>query len=386
MQRHTLARQLLICSILLAAVLVSPAGVGLAASVAPVGGWTVVPSPNPGDQGNYLTALAPVSANDVWAVGAWYPPSSNPRTLTEHWDGSDWSVVPSPNATPGYNELYGAAAVSTSDVWAVGYHNIANYGSEKTMALHWDGTRWSIVRTRNMGPNANMLRAVSAVSSNDVWAVGLGASTSNEVGRPLIEHWDGARWSLVRSPNLGGGFGILNSVTALAANDVWAVGTHEGSTLIEHWDGTAWAVVPSPNGRRAESEMYAVSAAGPDDVWAVGDSYNNRGGDTLVEHWDGARWAVVPSLDGPHPNTALFGVVALGSGNVWAVGSTYDPVLVDYKTFTEHWDGSAWTVVPSPNPGPFYDQLFGVVGSPGGDVWAVGQAYVDTLVLRTSDA
>jgi hypothetical protein len=70
---------------------------------------------------------------------------------------------------------------------------------------------------------------------------------------------------------------------------------------------------------------------------------------------------------------------------VWAVGSTYDPILVDYKTFTEHWDGDAWTVVPSPNPGPIYDQLFGVGGLPGGDVWAVGQAYTDTLTIRTSD-
>jgi hypothetical protein len=387
MQPRTLARPFLICSILLATVLVSPAAVSMAGVAAPGGGWTVVPSPNPSDEGNYLTALAPVSANDVWAVGtSWYRPNSVPGTLTEHWDGSAWSVVPSPNGTPGYNELYGAAAVSSSDVWAVGYHNIANYGSEKTMALHWDGTQWSIVPTRNIGPNANMLRAVSAVASNDVWAVGLGASTSNEVGRPLIEHWDGARWTLVRSPRVGRGFGILNGLAALSADDVWAVGTHQGSTLIEHWDGTAWAVVPSPEGARAESELYAVSAAGPDDVWAVGDSYDNRGGDTLVEHWDGTQWTVVPSLDGPQPNTALYGVLALGSGNVWAVGSTYDPVLVDYKTFTEHWDGSAWTVVPSPNPGPFYDQLFGVAGSAGGDVWAVGQAYVDTLVLRTTDA
>jgi hypothetical protein len=39
-----------------------------------------------------------------------------------------------------------------------------------------------------MGRDANMLRAVSAVTSNDVWAVGFGASTSNQVGRPLIEH------------------------------------------------------------------------------------------------------------------------------------------------------------------------------------------------------
>ena len=139
------------------------------------------------------------------------------------------------------------------------------------------------------------------------------------------------------------------------------------------------------NGPLTESELYAVSAAGPDDIWAVGQSYNFLAGETLVEHWDGAAWAVVPSLDDVPPFTALYGVLALGPNNVWAVGSTYDPVVVDYKTLTEHWDGSSWTVVSSPNPGPIYDQLFGVAGFEGGAVWAVGQAYVDTLVIRTSD-
>jgi hypothetical protein len=353
-----------------------------AATSTPATTWTVVPSPNPSEQASYLTSLAPISATDMWAAGAWYRPSSTPGTLTQHWNGSAWTVVPSPNATAGYNELYGVDAVSPTDVWAVGYHNIATYGSEKTMTLHWDGVRWSIVPSRNLGPNANMLRAVSAVAANDVWAVGLGASTSTKVGRPLIQHWEGTRWRLSRTPNLGGGFGILNGVAALAANDVWAVGTHDDATLIEHWDGTAWEVVRSPNGTRGESELYAVSANGPDDVWAVGDSYDNRGSDTLVLHWDGSAWSVVPSMDGPQPNTSLYGVAAVGPDDVWAVGSAYDPIAVSYQTFTEHWDGSGWTIVASPNPGPLYNVLSGAAGLPGGEVWAAGEAYTDPLTLR----
>src|SRR5207247_2102592 len=162
------------------------------------------------------------------------------------------------------------------DVWAVGYHNIALYGSEKTMALHWNGSAWSIVPTPNIGRNANEFRAVAAAGPNDVWAVGFGASTSNEVGVPLAEHWDGPRC-------------------------------------------------------------------------AVGESEGNSSGDSLVEHWDGTTWAVVPSKDGSKPFTALNGVVAVGGSSVWAVGATYDPISVFYRTFTEHWDGTAWTVVPSPN-------------------------------------
>jgi hypothetical protein len=348
-------------------------------------GWTVVPTPSPSAQSNYLSAMDALSPTDMWAVGAWYRPStSTPGTLTEHWNGSTWSLVPSPNFNEGYNELYGVAAFSSTDAWAVGYHNISYYGSEKTMAQHWDGTRWRIVPTRNIGQNANMLLAVDGVASNDVWAVGMGNSTSDQVGLPLIQHWDGTAWSLSRPPRLGRGFSSLNGVVAIASDDVWAVGVHNDATLVLHWDGATWSAVSSPNGSRPDSYLYSVSATGPDDVWAVGETLGNFSGDTLVEHWDGASWTVVPTGDGSLPFTQLSHVAALGSSDVWAVGTDYDNIAVSYRTFTEHWDGSAWTVVPSPNPGPEYDFLIGATGFPGGDVWAVGAADEDILALRST--
>jgi S-layer homology domain len=59
-----------------------------------------------------VTALSP---SDIWAVGA------NGQTLTEHWNGSSWSVVSSPSPGSSYNYLNGVTAISSSDVWAVGY-------------------------------------------------------------------------------------------------------------------------------------------------------------------------------------------------------------------------------------------------------------------------
>jgi hypothetical protein len=371
-------------ALLAALVSLSPVG-GLApAAAAPSAGWTRVPTPSPSSQANYLSAVAAASSTDVWAVGAWYRPIATPGTLTEHWNGTAWSVVASPNFNQGYNELYGATAIASNDVWAVGYHNVSEYGSEKTMALHWDGTRWRIVPTRNIGEDANMLLAVDGLASNDVWAVGFGHSSSNQVGVPLIQHWDGTRWSLSRAPNVGHGFTSLHGVAAIASNDVWAVGSHNDDTLILHWNGTAWSVVPSPNGARSDSELYSVAAVSTNDVWAVGETSSNNGGDTLVEHWNGTSWTVVPTRDGSKPFTSLNAVVVLGPSDVWAVGNDYDPLVVSYRTFTEHWDGLNWTTVPSPNPGPEYDFLTGAAGIPGGDVWAVGAADEDTLALRNT--
>jgi hypothetical protein len=362
--------------------LVGPAGAAVDASP-----WTVIPSPSPSTQANYLAGVEAISATDAWAVGAWYRNTySTPGTLTEHWDGTSWKVIKSPNSTQGYNEMRDVSAVSSTDVWAVGYHNQSSYASEKTMAMHWNGSAWSIVPTANIGRNANELFGVAAVSANDVWAVGFGGSVSNESGQAFIQHWDGVAWTRSPTPDIGRGFGVFYDVEAVSANDVWAVGSHDGATLIEHWDGSAWTVVTSPNGTRPDNALIGVAALGTNDVWAVGESEANLAGDSLVAHWDGSSWSVVPSVDGSKPFTSLSGVVAFGTSDVWAVGTTYDPITVSYRTFTEQWNGSTWTAMPSPNPSSEYDDLESVAGLPGGDVWAVGAADIDTLVLRATDA
>ena len=80
--------------------------------------------------------MAAVSANDIWAVGAFVDPNLNAnQTLTEHWDGTSWSVIPSPNATTGNNVLTGVTALSTGDVVAVGSANSANNQTSTDLIL-----------------------------------------------------------------------------------------------------------------------------------------------------------------------------------------------------------------------------------------------------------
>ena len=49
---------------------------------------------------------------------------------------------------------------------------------------------------------------------------------------------------------------------------------------------------------------------------------------TLVEHWDGTTWSVVNSPNVTTDGNQLGGVVALATGNVWAVGSYYAPPIL----------------------------------------------------------
>jgi hypothetical protein len=345
------------------------------------GPWTVVPSPSPSTQANYLDAVFALSPTSAWAVGAAYrSTTSTPGTLTEHWDGTRWRVVPSPNATDGYNELFGLDAVPGGGVWAVGYSNIANYGTERTLVLGWNGSSWRIVPSPNVGSNANILYDVDAVSAGDAWAVGLGDSASNASGRPLIERWTGRAWSLVASPAAGTAFAELLGVAAIGSSDVWAVGVRGSHTLVEHWDGSSWQIVPSPDGS-GPSRLEAVAATAADDVWAVG----SAGSGVLVEYWDGTAWHVVAAPNGRLTESVLTDIVALSSTDLVAVGFTDDPLLVNDRTLTEHFDGTRWSVVPSPNPSPEYNATTGVGGVPRGDVWAVGNADEATLTMRAAD-
>jgi hypothetical protein len=350
--------------------------IGVGQASAATSPWRIVPSPSPSGQANYLTSVVQLGANDAWAVGAWYRPIATPGTLTEHWDGTRWSRIPSPNRNQGYNELYGVSAVSSSDVWAVGYYNVSSYVSEKTLIEHWDGARWKLVPSPNVGSNANQLYGAAAIAPDDVWAVGLGNSTDIDHGVSVAEHWDGTAWTVVRVPKVGTGANALYAVTAVGADDVWAVGDAEGQgAIVLHYDGSAWSVVPNAVPPGSDSELAALAAASSDDIWAVG----GMNGKTLTEHWDGTAWTVVPSPNGPKPTSVLSGV-AIDSTGAWAVGASYDDVTVQYRTLTERWDGSSWKLVPSPSPDSI-SALEGVATGPGG-AWAVGASHIDTLVLH----
>ena len=244
-------------------------------------GWVVFPSPNSG-QTNYLTGVTAVSSSDAWTVGYAYDSSSNQINIVQHWDGTQWSTIPSPNpgtaqqcggASYAGNELASVAAISSGDVWSVG--SLCGPGTARTLAIHWDGNGWSVVTSPNHAPlDDSELLSVSARSSDDVWAVGDYQVAFQYQWETLIEHWDGSAWSIVPSPNPNGSQSThLTGVAATASNDVWAVGHSDDGAkpLTEHYDGQTWSIVPVPYPARGSfNGLYGVTAISANDIWAVG--------------------------------------------------------------------------------------------------------------------
>src|SRR5581483_4697048 len=103
--------------------------------------------------------------SDCWAVGDYYGTDLLAQTLIEHWDGTSWAIVSSPNiSTADHNFLLGVTCVSASDCWAVGYYANDNF-LPQTLVERWDGTSWAIVSSPNTSTTEpNLLIGVTCVS------------------------------------------------------------------------------------------------------------------------------------------------------------------------------------------------------------------------------
>jgi hypothetical protein len=187
--------------------------------------WREVPEPIVG--ASSIFSIAALSDRDVWTVGAYY--NSGYLSLTEHWDGMAWSVVPSPNISGKQNFLLSLTTVSPRDVWACG--DAVLHDVEQTFIEHWDGGQWSVVPSPNSSPDVpNYLWAMDAVAANDIWAVGQAGVGAQAVA--LAEHWDGASWTIVPTPPVVSP--QLFGVHGITGQDVWAVGVSDNSTLTMH--------------------------------------------------------------------------------------------------------------------------------------------------------
>ncbi len=145
--------------------------------------------------------------------------------------------------------------------------------------------------------------------------------------------------------------------------------------------GLVWERVFSPN-PRSSNLLESVSAVAADDVWAVGYMFDFAltPDETLTMHWDGSAWSYVPSPS-PEPGSYLTDVVALATDNVWAVGYYY---LGEPRTLIEQWNGSEWTVIPSPNQTHTSNELHAVAAVAPDDIWAIGQVHAthNTVTLH----
>ncbi len=190
------------------------------------------------------------------------------------------------------------------------------------------------------------LYGVSAVSANDAWAVG-------EYGH--VAHYTAGTWQAVDPP-------------ALSGTDLWDIkmtgpdaGWIPAGSAAYAYDGTSWLSRSNGLGPSPGLRVGVLAPLGSSDVWGTGRA---NGHDTLV-HWDGTTWtAAGPVLDS---SVYLFDITMTSPGEGWAVGE--QSTGTGYQGVVLHYDGSTWTVNPGP---PGATSLYSVSAPIGGSAWVVG--------------
>lgn len=293
----------------------------------------------PSDAGVYLTTIWGAASNDVWTGGAglfhfdgsaWSPrPSEQTDWFTSGWStpgdlwvmngthpersrdaGASWSAAPSAGRMNDWTAVWGANA---------GAPFIAGM---KGALGRWQTDGW-IVQTVSGASDPLSFRAISGLSSSDVWAVGDSGA---------VAHWNGANWTQETSPTRESLHGVWGT-----NGHVFAVGDHGVFVELKSTE--------SVTNQPSNSEINAIWGAAPDDVWAIGK-------DSV--HWDGTSWSKAAGLTG----LSLTGVWGSATNDVWAIGS--GGVIL-------HFDGAGW----APTTTPTTADLTGIWGSAANDVWAV---------------
>jgi hypothetical protein len=333
--------------------------------------WTRVASPNRGTVASALQDVVMVpGTSTAWAVGYYYDSNlAANRTMTQRFNGTSWSIVPSVNASStGYSQLNRVDATSTSNVWAIG-----------SLVERYNGTNWVAMSS----PAGVAPRGLDVVSPTEVWVAGYSGSAAT------IAQWKNGTWTTrYTQASTGRHLTVFEAIAVDAAGQVWAVGWDRDydapgrpvSSLVVHYNGTSWTREATPNPANRNTLMDVVALANGE-VFAVGVAQDTSGGGitprSLMLRRTGGTWS---SLTVPKGETGsqdqLLSVAAVSSTSVWSVGYYSSPSSGLYEPLLVHWtaNGGAGTLAVShPSPALTVSALTsGVSATSAGNLWAAG--------------
>lgn len=332
--------------------------------------------------GGALVGVAAVSPTDVWAVGYAGSPS---QMLIEHYDGVSWTRAKAPRVG-GTSWLTGVSVGADGSVWIAGVHTLAS--GDHGLVFEWTGSQWS--RIGGIPVRANELNSIEAFSATDVW-VG-GTSSADNV---VLMHYDGSGWTSVKvdiSGNRRGERHHVGEITALGGtsaapmglvHSAAEIGGQDAGTVAPASDGSRWTAALLMEGP-STTEVSGV-ASSPGDRWIVGYRADDNG---IVQPMAWHYNSQFGSLASPRAVTTdhvLNGVADESSTDAWAVGYRVSNDGTRRLTLTYHWDGSRWAQLTSPNTKTGDDSLAAITTVPGAtDLWAVGAGDGRPLILHHS--
>ncbi len=293
----------------------------------------------PGEEST-LNSISCTSAPFCITVGSFGGGVVDRGTLAEEWNGSTWSILPTPNlGSP--SGLSGVSCSSSEACTAVGS------SPNSPLAEVWDGSTWSIHSTPDPGASAGF-GGVSCTSASFCMAVGTSESL------PMAEEWNGATWSIETVPVPSGTkLAMLGKVSCVTETSCMAVGLDiDHGTLAEYWNGSSWNIEATANPKKAKfAYLNDVSCIAPDSCLAVGLGFS--------ETWDGSTWTLEDTPKTHERDSGLGGVSCLPPPapvtciGVGSSAETSDKIV----TLAEEWDGDTWSILSTPDLEHHFDLL-----------------------------
>jgi hypothetical protein len=332
--------------------------------------WSLVPSARLTDAGqNYLDGVSCATGSGrarvtatCFAVGSLISETGQTRPLIERWNGRGWSVVASPSKPHTIaSALVAVSCATPKSCMAVGNSRTSAAPPTVPLVERWNGSKWSVVPTPiPKGSTGTYLDAVSCSTAKACIAVG-NYTSSFTSGSTLVVRWNGKKWALMTSPNPARsavtqllGVSCIGGGPALTC---WAVGQYaldaDGTpyyTVTERLAHGEWTVVASPNGHGDHSsQLMSVSCSSTKSCFAAG-SWDHAYGATLVERWNGARWTVLKSANPRGFTLSQLSGISCASARSCVATGTFTIGTAPGATLIEQWNGRAWTIQPSANP------------------------------------
>ena len=276
-----------------------------------------------------VTSISGVQGQ-LWAVG-------NADTILSKAGTGAWTQQ---RGGPTQKTLYSVSALSSEEAWAVG---------EAGTVVHYHAGTGDLVAT----PFTTTLRAVQMLSPTDGWAVG--GNTGYSPGNGIIAHWDGTSWTRVATPE-----NALRAIAMTGTGEGWAVG-EQGAV----WKATrgVWQAVDER--QYGYGNLTGIAMDSPTHGWSVGDFGSSYGLATLFEYTQG-QW-VPHTYDFGSARVGLFGVaLAPGGQRGWAAGSSTGWLTDQHPAIDLI--GGDWSV----NPLVTKKTIYSLAAESSGEAWAAG--------------
>jgi len=320
------------------------------------GRWTISYT-NRLPMSSFLAAVA-VSPRDIWAIGKFATSAGPNRAIIRRWDGRAWRTVDLPRQ---YRGLVPSdiAGTSPDNIWVSGWV----FGDFESVALRWNGHHWSRVTGLPKGIAGRLMMAVTG--PKDAWIFDGSGNW----------HYNGRRWRRFNLP-----YSVFG-VSAVSANNIWAIGEGPNRPVLARWHDGRWTTHRLPFINRYAA-LFNVLALPDGELWITGGTLGTPE-IPLALHYQNGEWRRYQGPGGDFLGPA----VPDGTGGIWAAHLTADDL-----TTMVHIDARGWHEVKLPGVRGKHTSVTTLAKAPRSrTVFAFGELFwssmpyqTDGLILRTS--